>query len=225
MEEIDLRDIFGMLMKRWYIILISVLVCSAAAALISLFVLKPVYQSNTTLYIGKNLDGEKTDLAYNDVLLGSQLVKDYREVVKSRLVANEVMQELKLEDMAIEDFTAKLSVDLKNDTRVIQISAMDNDPEMAKNIANKVAEVFMVKVVDIMQVDNVKVIDTAEVPDKPVKPNKKMNVAIGFILGLMVGFGIVFIIEYFDNTIKTADDIKKYLDLPVIGTIPVFPEN
>lgn len=225
MEEIDLKDIFGMLQKRWYIILISVLVCTAAAALISLFILKPVYQSNTTLYIGKNLDGEKTDLAYNDVLLGSQLVKDYREVVKSRLVANEVMQELKLEDMTIEDFTAKLSVDLKNDTRVIQISATDNNPETAKNIANKVAEVFMVKVVDIMKVDNVKVIDTAEVPDKPVKPNKKMNVAIGFILGLMVGFGIVFLIEYFDNTIKTADDIKKYLDLPVIGTIPVFPEN
>lgn len=225
MEEIDLKDIFGMLIKRWYIILISVLICTAAAALISLFILKPVYQSNTTLYIGKNLDGGKTDLAYNDVLLGSQLVKDYREVVKSRLVANEVMQELKLEDMTIEDFTAKLSVDLKNDTRVIQISATDNNPETAKNIANKVAEVFMVKVVDIMQVENVKVIDTAEVPDKPIKPNKKMNVAIGFILGLMVGFGIVFIIEYFDNTIKTADDIKKYLDLPVIGTIPVFPEN
>lgn len=225
MEEIDLRDLFGMLMKRWYIILISVLVCSAAAALISLFVLKPVYQSNTTLYIGKNLDGEKTDLAYNDVLLGSQLVKDYREIVKSRLVANEVIQELKLADMSIDDFTAKLSVDLKNDTRVIQISAMDNNPEMAKSIANKVAEVFMVKVVDIMQVENVKVIDTAEAPEHPVKPNKKMNVAIGFILGLMVGFGIVFLIEYFDNTIKTVDDIKKYLDLPVIGTIPVFPEN
>lgn len=225
MEEIDLKDIFRMLIKRWYIVLISVIVCSAAAAIISLFVLKPVYQSNTTLYIGKNVDGEKTDLAYNDVLLGSQLVKDYREIVKSRLVARQVLDELKLNDITVDDLTAKLSVDLKNDTRVIQISASDNNPEMASNIANKVAEVFITKVVDIMKVENVKVIDKAEVPENPVKPNKKMNVAVGFLLGLMLGFGVIFLIEYFDNTIKTTDDIKKYLDLPVIGTIPVFPED
>jgi capsular polysaccharide biosynthesis protein len=225
MEEIDLRDILGMLIKRWYIVLISVIICSSAAVLLSLFVLKPVYQSNTTLYIGKNMDGEKTDLAYNDVMLGSYLVKDYREIVKSRLVARQVIEELKLKDMTVDDLIGKLSVDLKNDTRVIQISASDNSPEMSSSIANKVAEVFMTKVVDIMKVENVKVIDTAEVPKNPVKPNKRMNVAIGFLLGLMLGFGIIFIIEYFDNTIKTADDIKKYVDLPVIGTIPAFPEN
>lgn len=225
MEEIDLRDILGMLIKRWYIVLISVIICSSAAVLLSLFVLKPVYQSNTTLYIGKNMDGEKTDLAYNDVMLGSQLVKDYREIVKSRLVAKQVIEELKLKDITVDGLIAKLSVDLKNDTRVIQISASDNSPEMSSSIANKVAEVFMTKVVDIMKVENVKVIDTAEVPKNPVKPNKRMNVAIGFLLGLMLGFGIIFIIEYFDNTIKTADDIKKYVDLPVIGTIPAFPEN
>lgn len=225
MEEIDLKDIFGMLLRRWYIVLISVIVCSAAAALISIFVLNPVYQSNTTLYIGKNMDGEKTDLAYNDVMLGSQLVKDYREIVKSRLVARQVIEELKLSDVTVDDLIGKLSVDLKNDTRVIQISASDGSPEMASSIANKVAEVFMTKVVDIMKVENVKIIDTAEVPQNPVKPNKKMNVAVGFLLGLMLGFGIIFLIEYFDNTIKTADDIKKYVDLPVIGTIPEIHED
>lgn len=220
-----MKDIFRMVLKRWYIIVITVILCSLATALINLFVLKPVYQSNTTLYIGKKQDSEKTDLAYNDVMLSSQLIKDYRELVQSRLVGNQVIKELKLKDITVDDLKDKLTVDQKNDTRVIQISATDTDPRMARVIANKVAEVFMSKVVDIMQVENVNVIDTAEVPDKPIKPNKKTNIAAGFILGVMVGFGIVFLIEYFDNTVKTTEDIKKYLDLPVIGTIPVFPEN
>jgi capsular polysaccharide biosynthesis protein len=127
--------------------------------------------------------------------------------------------------MSVGAITSKLSVELKNDTRIIQISAQNNDPVMAQTIANKVAEVFMEKVVDIMQVENVKVIDKAEVPKSPVKPNKRQNVAIAFVLGLAIGFGVVFLIEYLDNTVKTPEDVKKYLDLPVIGTIPVFPEN
>lgn len=225
METIDLKNILQMILKRWWIIVTSVLICTIATAVISFFFMDPVYQSNTTLYIGKKVDDQKTDLAYNDLLLGTQLVKDYRELVKSRLVANQVLKDLKLDDITIEAFSKKLSVDLKNDTRVIQISATDTDPIMAKTISNKVADVFMEKVVDIMQVENVKVIDTAEVPKSPIKPNKKMNVAIAFVLGLMLGFGIVFLIEYLDNTVKTPEDIKKYLDLPVIGTIPVFPEN
>lgn len=226
MEEIDLKNILQMIFKRWWIIVTVVLLCTVVAAVVSLFFMDPVYQSNTTLYIGKKVDMQKSsEVDYNDLMLGSQLVKDYRELVNSRLVANQVIKDLKLNDIALDKFSKKLSVELKNDTRVIQISATDTDPIMAKTIANKVADVFMEKVVDIMQVENVKVIDTAEVSKHPIKPNKKMNVAIGFVLGLMLGLGIVFLIEYLDNTVKTTEDIKKYLDLPVIGTIPVFPEN
>lgn len=223
---IDLKEIINMILKRWWIIVIAALICTIATAIVSFFFLTPVYQSNTTLYIGKKVDTDKnTDLAYNDLLLGSQLVKDYRELVKSRLVANQVMKDLNLSDITVEGFSAKLSVELKNDTRVIQISAEDKDPVMASTIANKVADVFIEKVVDIMQVENVKIIDRAEVPDKAVKPKKLTNIAIAFVLGLVLGFGIVFLIEFLDNTVKTPEDIKKYLDLPVIGTIPVFPEN
>ena len=91
-------------------------------------------------------------------------------------------------------------------------------------IANKVAEVFKQKVVELMDVENVQVIDRAEVPISPVKPKKELNIAIATFIGLMTGLGIIFLIEYLDNTIKTPEDIEKHLGLPVIGTIPVFPE-
>ena len=91
-------------------------------------------------------------------------------------------------------------------------------------IANEVAEVFCQDVVDKLQVKNVQIIDTAILPENSEKPNIKMNIAISFILGLMCSLAIIFIMEYFDNTIKISSDIEKHLGLPVLGTIPVFPE-
>lgn len=223
MEEIDLRSLFRIMITRWWIVLICTVVCTSVSIIVSFFVLQPVYQSSTTLYIGKKVD-VKTDIAYNDVLLGTQLVKDYREIAKSRLISSQVIKNLGINQYSPDEFSNKIEVNLKNDTRVIQITAEDGDPIIAQKIANSVAEVFKQKVVEIMQVENVQTIDVAEVPQHPVKPNKKMNVAIAFVLGFMLGAGIIFLIEYLDTTVKTPEDVKKITQLPVIGIIPVFPE-
>ncbi|MBZ4647638.1 MAG: hypothetical protein JG777_3127 [Clostridia bacterium] len=219
----ELREYLQIIRKRLWVVILITLLSTTTSAVISFFVLKPIYQSNTTLYVFKKIDTQG-GIAYNDLLVGNQLVKDYRELVKSRLVSSTVIQELGLKDMTTSQMAAKLGVSLKNDTRLIEITAQDTDPEMAKEIANKVAEVFKKKVVELMDVENVQIIDKAEVPLTPVKPKKELNVAIAAFVGLMTGLGIIFLIEYLDNTIKTPEDVQKHLGLPVIGTIPVFPE-
>ena len=224
MEEIELKSLLQIIRKRWWAILLITIVAVAASAVYSFLIVKPIYQSNTSLYVGKNTESE-AGIAYNDILLGDRLVNDYRELVKSRLISEIVINKLKLQNISASKMAEKLSVNSKKDTRLIEISATDEDPEVATAIADKVAEVFREKVTEIMQVENVQIIDKAEVPKSPIKPNKKMNLAIAGVLGLMIGFGLAFIIEYFDDTIKTPDDIQKYLDLPVVGTIPVFPDK
>ncbi|HHW31825.1 MAG TPA: lipopolysaccharide biosynthesis protein [Clostridiaceae bacterium] len=223
MDTLDLKSIYQIILKRWFILVAITLLCTIISTVISFFFLTPIYQSETTLYIGKNLESSG-ELVYNDLLLGNQLVKDYRELVKSRRIANIVLEELGLEDLTATKLSSKLEVNLKNETRVFQISAQDEDPVLAAKIANKVAEVFQKEVVEIMKVENVQIIDEAEIPVSPIKPNKKINIAIAFVVGLMLGTGVVFLIEYLDNTIKTPEDIKKYLDIPIIGTIPLFTE-
>jgi capsular polysaccharide biosynthesis protein len=223
MEEIDLRSLFRIMITRWWVIVICTVVCTSVSVIVSYFVLKPVYQSSTTLYIGKNID-VNSDINYNDVLLGTQLVKDYREIAKSRLISAQVIKDMGLKNLTPEGFSNKIEVNLKNDTRVIQITAEDRDPAIAQKIANNVAEVFKQKVVVIMQVENVQTIDVAEAPINPIKPNKRMNIAIAFVLGFMLGAGIIFLIEYLDTTVKTPEDVKRITQLPVIGIIPVFPE-
>lgn len=224
MEEIELKYLFQVMLKRWWIIVSFTVSALIVGTVYSFFIAKPIYQSNTSIYIGKNVESQSAQIMYNDVLLNDRLVNDYRELVKSRLIAEAVIKEMNLSDITTDKLAAKLNVVSKKDTRLIVISATDTDPEFARRLTDKVAEVFQKKAVEIMKVENIQIIDKAIVPESPIKPNKKMNLAIAFLIGIMVGVGVVFIIEYFDDTIKTPDDIKKYVDLPIIGTIPVFPE-
>ena len=220
-EEVSMREYFLILGKRiWTIVLITA-ISIAVSGVLSYFVLEPQYQTFTTLMVGKPKEYQNYDqkLDYNEVLLNQKLVTTYGELVKSRVVTDEVINNLGL-DLSYKDFAEKVSVNLVKDTEIIKIEVTDKDPKLAAVIANETAQVFMKHVKDIMMVENVQIIDEARVPEIPVKPRPKMNMAIAGVLGLMISIFLVFLLEYLDNTIKTPEDIERYLGLPVIGTIP-----
>ncbi len=219
MADISIKDIFSILFRKCWIIFICVVVFGAAAYIWTNYYLVPMYTASTTLYVGKNTD--QVGIQSTDLNLGSNLIMDYRELAKSKLVAYEVIDELGLK-MSAGAMAGRISVDQRGMTRVIQISVTDPNPQMAMDIANTVAEVFKRKVIEIMQVENVQVIDKAELPMFPVSPNKQMNYMVGIILGLVISIGIIFLIEFLDDTVKTAEDVQKCTGLNVIGTIPVF---
>lgn len=226
MEEISLKEYFLILRKRMWLIILLTVLSVAASGLVSYFVLEPEYQTFTTLIVGKPKDYQNVDnkLEYNDLLLNQKLVSTYGELVKTRIVADEVIKNLKL-DMSYKEFREKVNVNLVKDTEIIKLEVMDTNPVLAAEIANETAQVFMENVKDIMMVENVQVIDEAQVPDIPIKPRPSLNMVIAGVLGLMVSIFLVFLLEYLDSTIKTPDDIERYLNLPVIGTIPMVEEK
>ena len=171
--------------------------------------------------VGKPKDYQSYDqkLEYNELLLNQKLVTTYGEIVKSRVVTDEVINNLGL-DLTYKEFTEKVNVNLVKDTEIIKIEVTDTNPQLATKIANETAQVFMKSVMDIMKVENIQVIDEAQVPESPINPRPKLNMAIAGVLGLMVSIFLVFLLEYLDNTIKTPEDVQRYLELPVIGTIP-----
>ncbi|MBV1821917.1 hypothetical protein KUA25_28250, partial [Bacteroidales bacterium MSK.15.36] len=130
-----------------------------------------------------------------------------------------VIKNLEL-DLTPKEFEEKVNVNLVNDTEIIKVEVVDEDPKLAVAISNETAEVFMKTVKEKMKVENVQVIDRAQEPEKPIKPRPKLNMAIAGVLGFMISIFIIFLIEYLDSTIKTPDDVEKYLELPIIGTIP-----
>lgn len=226
MEEISLTELFLILRKRIQIIILITIISIVTSAIVSFFILDPQYQTFTTLMVGKPKDYQSYNdrLDYNEVLLNQKLVSTYGELVKTRAVADEVIRNLNL-DISYETFKDKINVNLVKDTEIIRLEVIDEDPELAVEIANETAEVFMKKVRNIMRVENIQVIDEAQIPDKPVKPKPMLNMAIAGVLGLMIGVFITFLLEFLDNTIKTPDDVKRHLELPVLGTIPMVEEK
>lgn len=225
-EEISLREIFEVLKKRLWVIVTITVAAALFSGIISYFFIKPTYEASTTLMIGKpkqELD-PNNPAQYQMVQTNRMLVPTYSEIVKSRSVAEQVINILNL-NMKPDDFRNVINVNSVGDTELIEIKADASSPQLAVNIANTTADVFMTEVVHLMKVDNVQVLDKAIENPIPVKPKKMLNITIAAILGLMVSVFLVFLLEYMDNTIKTTEDIEKYLELPILGTIPVIKEE
>lgn len=227
-SALEIKEYILIIRKRLTLIIAITLVSTFIAGILSFYILPPIYKATVTLFAGRstNSDGSNDSIQalYNDVLLGQQLVKDYREIAVSRTVLERVIKELNLR-MTPEQLSNMVSVDLKNDTRILMINIESKSPKFAATVANKLAEVFIEAVQRIMKIENVQIVDKAVIPDKPEKPKKLLNIVVAFVLGLMVGVGIAFFIEYLDNTIKTPDDVEKYLELPVLAVIPDLEEG
>lgn len=216
--EIDLREIFEMLRKRWLMIASITLVAAIVAGVISFFVLKPQYEASTTMMVSYKQDQEAL-MNYNELQMSQKLATTYSQIIKSERIADKVIEKLDL-DLSAAELNSKISVSQVETTEILKITVKDNDPELAALIANTEAEIFKQEINEMMKVDNVSTIDVAKVPESPVAPNKVMNIAIATVLGMMVSVGLVFVLEFLDRTYKTPSDIERHLGLPILGAIP-----
>lgn len=224
MEEISLREIYFILKKRIGLIILLLVLSVGVSAVVSFFVLDKEYQAMTTLMIGRPKDYvTENTLDDRELTLNRRLVSTYGELIKTRTVVDRVIANMDL-PYNYGQLRGNLNVSLVKDTEIISVSVVDTDPIMAAEIANETAEVFMETVQEIMMVENVQVIDRAQVPGGPIRPRPMMNIAIAGILGLMLGVFIAFLMEFLDTTIKTPEDVEKHLGLPVIGSIPMVED-
>lgn len=221
-QEIDLRDIFCILMKRIKLLIIIPLLAVIISAIVSYVYLAPVYKSSTTMMLWKDYTGG--EVGYQDIQFNRQLVRTYQEIAQSRLVAQETIRRLSM-TLTPEQLSQKIEVSLVRDTEVISISVTDSNPERAAIIANEVADVFQDQVPLMIRMDNIKIIDEAVPNYNPVAPRPKLNMAIAGVLGLMVAVGLAFLLEYLDDTVKTPEEVYRLLGLNVLGTIPVLDEK
>lgn len=217
--EIDLQEIFMVLLHHlWEIILVGI-VCAGIGFVLSSYVVSPTYDSTTKIYI-LNRQSDTT-ITYSDVQLGSQLTKDYAQLVQSRYVLEQVIENLGLVNENYESLLNKISVTTPTDTRILSITVTDQNPMDAMNIANEIREVSAVHIKNVMDIEAVNVVETANFPDKKAGPSiMKWTVLCGaagvFLLALILV--LVFIL---DDTIKTSEDIEKYLGLSTLAMIPI----
>ncbi|UEL48696.1 YveK family protein [Terrisporobacter hibernicus] len=219
---IDLREYFFILKKKMWIIVLSAVICGVISGLVSFYVLKPVYEANTTLIVNKEVENETTQMTTSDDLnFVQKLALTYGEIIKSRSVITSTIDKLNL-DITYEDLSEAVSITNVENTQIIKISVKNVNPRVAATICNTIPEIFSTEVQRIVKASGTEVIDKAAVPEEPIKPNKTMNILIATILGAMVSVFVIFLREALNTKIKEPKDIEEKLGLPVFGVVPKF---
>ena len=220
MEELNLKDLFEYYVgKIWYIILIMV-IAGSLSVIYTTFFKKPMYRSYTTLVLaGTGTESSTDGITQSEVTLNQKLVSTYREIMKSRNVINQVIHNLNLNN-TYEYIANNITVTTEKDTELIKISVSNPDAITAKNIADEIASVFSKEIVKIYNIRNVALIDAGEVAQKPYNINLVKETIIAVLVGFVIGCALIFVLYYFDTTVKSAEEIENKLHLPILGSVP-----
>ncbi len=222
-EEISLVEIMQVLLKRWKLIIFLPLLAAVIAYGISVYTFTPKYVATSTLIVMPFTEEvEGGGVIRHDVDSTRQVVQSCKELTMSRDSIQRVIGELNLPYSAGE-LQDNIDIDVSSD--VTEVNVTSTNPERAYEVANHVTGILMEHITETARLENVDLLNPATVPGSPVNEQFNLNIAVAFVLALMVSVALAFLFEHLDNSLKSADDIQKYLGVQVLGVIPEFEEE
>ena len=214
--EIDLLQLWNAVRHRIWLVLLAGFIVADIAFAITKFLITPMYSSSATMLV---VTKETTLSSLADLQLGSQLTNDYEIMITSRPVLQEAIEELGLE-ISYKRLRNMITISNPNDSRMLIISTLQADPELAKNVVDTVAEISSEYIAEKMEVTAPKIIEEGEVPIFQSSPNLLRNTAIGGMLGILAAVFLICVAVILNDSIQTEDDIERYLQLPVLAVVP-----
>ena len=222
MEEIDLKEIFIMFWNKRVQLLLIVAAFFIIGFVYTMGFVTPEYTSSTTLVLAQ-INSEKTTdaITASDITLNSKLVSTYSELIKSKKVLREVISNLGI-NVKEETLRNGITVNAVKNTELIKITVTNKNAEVSAKVANEIAKVFEKQVSEIYNINNVHVVDEAEVATAPSNINHTNDILMFIAIGIVVAVAYVFMLNMLDTTIKSVEEVEKLLDLPVIASIPMW---
>ena len=217
METIDLKDLFDYYKSKLGVVILFVVLVGILGCLYGLFIQKPMYKSSTSIVLISEAK-DNSQLTYNDVSVNQNLVSTYSEIVKSKRILNQVINNLNL-DYSYGALSNNIEVSSVTGTQIIKITVTDGNSKTAMKVANEIAKVFSKEIPELYNISNVNVLDTAEVASSAYNVNIVKQSTIFLLVGLVLGLGVVFVMYYFDRSVKNASQIEDKLKLPVLATV------
>lgn len=215
MEEINLKEVFDYFKSKILWIVIAIVAILIVGNVYTVITRVPMYESDTTIVLSGNKDSySSTDSQINQNLIGT-----YREIIKSRRVLSQVIKNLKLK-MSVDELSNNITATSVEDTEIIKITVANEKAKDAQRITDEVAKVFSKEVQDIYNLENVTIIDKADLANKPYNINYVKDNIIYLVIGIVLSFGVVFVMYYFDTSIKSSETIEEKFGLTVIGVVP-----
>ena len=216
MEEINLKEVYSYFKAKILWILLAIVIIVIIGNVYTIITRVPMYQSNTTIVL---VGESKKEYSQSDSLLNQNLIGTYSEIITSRKVLQQVIDNLKLK-MTVDELSKNITTSSVEDTEIIRITVNNEKKKMAVKIADEVASVFSEEIQDIYNLENVAIIDKAEVAKEPYNINYVKDNVIYLMIGVVLSFGVVFVMYYFDTTIKSSEIVEEKLGLTVIGIVP-----
>lgn len=217
METIDLKDLFDYYKSKLGVVILFVVLVGILGCLYGLFIQKPMYKSSTSIVLISEAK-DNSQLTYNDVSVNQNLVSTYSEIVKSKRVLGQVINNLNL-NYTYGALSNNIEVSSVTGTQIIKITVTDENSKTAMKVANEIAKVFAKEIPELYNISNVNVLDTAEVASSAYNVNIAKQSTIFLLAGLVLGLGVVFVMYYFDRSVKNASQIEDKLKLPVLATV------
>ena len=215
--EIDLLELVGELMRHWWIIVLATAVLGVAGLLYSTLYLTPVYESTTSVYILSKQN--ENSMTYNDAQLSAQLTKDYEKLIMGRTVLENVIEKCAVNE-TYKQLRDRVVVANETNTRIINITVTDTNPANAQLLANAICEEAAIHIKNVTDVEAVNVADEANLPTEPSGPSVLKWTAVGLAAGFALSAGLLTLRFMLDDTIKTSEDVEKYLDISILALIP-----
>ncbi len=222
MEEIDLKELLSLFWSKKTQIILIILIFMLLGVIYTIGFVTPKYSSSTTLVLASNNNQTTANaITATDITVNSKLVSTYSEIVKSKNIIRQVISNLgmKLDE---DDLRKNVTVSSVKDTELIEITVTNENPSYSAKIANEIAKVFIAKVKEIYNIENIQIVDEAEVETTPSNINHPKDVMIFTFIGVVVACGYVLIANMLDTTIKTAEEVERIFKMPVIATIPLY---
>ena len=215
--EVNLGELFHAVLEKFWVILAVTVLCAAIAGNITYFLIDPTYSATSRIYL---LPRETAAISQSELQVGTQMTSDAAKLAKSKSVVEPVIRNLKL-NRTYDDLAGAISIDNPTDTRFIDITVQDQNPEQAASISNALANSLCDQVATIMKTDRPTIAEKATAPDRPSAPSMTKNVVIAALLGLLASVALILIRFIRDDTIKTQEDVQKYLHLNTLASIPL----
>ena len=217
METIDLKDLFDYYKSKLGVVILFVVLVGILGGLYGLFIQKPMYKSSTSIVLISEAK-DNSQLTYNDVSVNQNLVSTYSEIVKSKRVLGQVINNLNL-NYTYGALSNNIEVSSVTGTQIIKITVTDENSKTAMKVANEIGKVFAKEIPELYNISNVNILDTAEVAPSAYNVNITKQSAIFLLAGLVLGLGVVFVMYYFDRSVKNTSQIEDKLKLPVLATV------
>lgn len=224
-EEIDLKELFNIFWRKKFIIILITLIFAGVGAYYTYNYTTPRYKSSTTLllaqnYSVENMDEQTNEITQTDITLNQKLVSTYSKLVKSKTVIKQVLQNLDMSENLESDLEKNIQVKAVEDTQVIEITYSNEDPMIAYKIADELSNVFCDKVSEIYNINNVYIVDKAEIEETPYNINHIKDIIFFAFVGIGLSCIGIFISSLFDTTVKAAEDVERNTGLVVLAQIP-----